>query len=56
MRGIERERQRHRQREKQVSHGEPDGRLNPRTPGPRSEPKADVQSLSHPGAQVIYYS
>ena len=29
--------------------GEPDVGLNPGTPGSRPEPKADTQSLSHPG-------
>ena len=29
---------------------EPDVALDPRTWGSRPEPKADVQSLSHPGA------
>ena len=41
---------RHRYREKQVSHRKPDVGLNPRTPGSRPEPKADVQPLSHLGA------
>ena len=44
------ERQRHRQREKQALCGESDVGLDPRTPGSRPEPKADVQPLSHPGA------
>ena len=30
--------------------GEPDARLHSRTPGSRPEPKADIQSLSHPSA------
>ena len=46
------ERQRHRQREKQASCGEPDAGLNPGTPGSQSEPKAGTQPLSHPGALV----
>ena len=41
--------QRHRQREKQAPHGEPDVGLDPETPGSRPEPKADAQPLSHPG-------
>ena len=45
-----RERRRHRQREKQAPCREPDAELDPRTPGSRSEPKADAQPLSHPGA------
>ena len=43
------ERQRHRQREKQASRGEPNAGLSPRTLGPRLEPKAEAQLLSHPG-------
>ena len=46
----DREKQRHRQREKQAPHRKPDAGLNPRTPGSRPEPKADAQPLSHPGA------
>ena len=44
-----RERQRHRQKEKQAHHREPDVGLNPGTPGSGHEPKADAQLLSHPG-------
>ena len=39
-----------RQRKKQALCEEPDVKLNPRTPGSWPEPKADAQSLSHPGA------
>ena len=46
---IQRERQRPRQREKQVPHGEPDVGLNPRTLGSCPELKADAQLLSHLG-------
>ena len=46
---IERERQRHREREKQAHHREPDAGLDPRTPGSPPEPKADTQPLSDPG-------
>ena len=49
MRNTHRERQRHRQREKETSYGEPDVGLNPRTLGSHPEPKADAQPLSHPG-------
>ena len=49
MRVTETERQRHRQREKQVSCREPDVGLHPGTPGSRPEPKAGAQLLSHPG-------
>ena len=44
-----RERQRDRQREKQAPCGEPDGGLDPRTPGSRPELKAEAQLLSHLG-------
>ena len=50
---MQRERQRHRQREKQAPLGEPDAGLNPRTPGSCPEPKADTQPLSHPGAPQL---
>ena len=50
MRDIEKERQIHRQREKQAPCGEPDVGLYPRTLGSRPEPKADAQQLSYPGA------
>ena len=46
------ERQRHRQREKQALCREPNGELDPRTPGSQPELKADAQPLSHPGAPV----
>ena len=45
-----RKRQRHRQREKQAPFGEPNVGLDSRTLGSHPEPKADAQSLSHPGA------
>ena len=41
--------QRHRQKEKQAPCGEPEVRLDPRSPGSRPEPKADSQPLSHLG-------
>ena len=50
MRDRDTERQRHRQREKQAPCGEPDARLDPRTPGSRPGPKADAPPLSHLGA------
>ena len=49
MRDRERE-ARHRQREKQAYHGEPNVGLDPRTPASQAEPKADAQQLSYPGA------
>ena len=48
-----RERQRQRQREKQDLCRKPDVGLNPWTLGPRPEPKADPQLLSHPGVPKI---
>ena len=42
MRDTQKERQRHRQREKQALYGEPDTGLDPRTPGSQPEPKADT--------------
>ena len=45
----DKERQKHRQREKQASCGEPDAGLDPRTPGSCLKPKADAQPPSHPG-------
>ena len=47
-----RDRQRHRQRDKQAPCREPDVGLNPGTPGSLPEPKADAQQLSHPGVPV----
>ena len=44
------ERQRLRQREKQVPCREPNVGLDSRTTGSYPEPKADTQPLSHPGA------
>ena len=49
-----RERQRHRQREKQSPCGESNAGLDARTPGSRSEPKADAQPLSHSGAPASF--
>ena len=40
--GVEREWQRHKQREKQASFKEPNVGLDPGTPGSRPEPKADA--------------
>ena len=45
----DRERQRHRRRDKQAPCREPDVGLDPKTPGSRPEPKADTHPLSHPG-------
>ena len=49
MRDTQKERQRHRQREKQALCREPDVGLNPRTPGSHPELKTDAQPLSYPG-------
>ena len=49
MRDTERERRRHRQKEKQAPCRKPDVGLNPGTPGSRPGPKADTKPLSHPG-------
>ena len=48
MRNTKRERQRHRQREKQAPCRESNVQLNPGTLGSCHEPKADTQLLSHP--------
>ena len=52
--GRHRERERPRQREKQAPCGEPEGGLDPGTPGSRPGPKADAPPLSHPGAPEFY--
>ena len=49
MRNTGRERQRHRQREKQAPCRESNVGLDPGTPGSCPEPKADAQLLSLPG-------
>ena len=53
MRDMKRERQRHRQREKQAPCRKCDMRLDPGTPGSCTEPKADAQPLSHPGIPIF---
>ena len=57
MRDTERQRhgQRHRQRERQAPFREPDVGLDPRTPGPQAEPKADAQPPSHPGISNVQF-
>ena len=42
-----------RQREKQAPCKGPDVGLKPRNPGSHPEPKADAQSLSHPGIPTV---
>ena len=49
MRDTHRERQRHRQKEKQAPCREPKGGLDPETPGSCPGPKAGAKPLSHPG-------
>ena len=56
MRDTERERQTHRQREKQAPSREPNVGLDPGNPGSCPEVKADAQLLNHPGTpgKAIY--
>ena len=54
MRDGERERPRHRQREKQAPCGEPNEGLDPRTLESRPEPEADAQPLSHPSPCLFF--
>ena len=54
MRDTERT-QRHRQREKQAPHGEPDVGLDPGTLGSRPGPKAGAKLLSHPGIPIMFF-
>ena len=55
MRDTERrERQRHRQREKQAPCSEPDVGIDPGTLGSCPGPKADAKPLSHKGAQMSF--
>ena len=55
MRDAERERQTHRQKEKQAPCKELDVELDAGTPGSHPEPKADAQPLSHPGVPFRLY-
>ena len=50
-----RERQRHRQREKQAPYREHEVGLDPWTPGSRPGPKAGAKPLSHPGTPWIWF-
>ena len=52
---IEREKHRHRQREKQAPYKEPDVGLDPGTQGSRPGPKAGAKPLSHPGIPVSMF-
>ena len=51
----DRERQKHRQREKQASQREPHAWQDPQTPGSWPEPKTDAQPPSHPGAPNVTF-
>ena len=50
-----RDRQRHKQKEKQAPHTEPDVGLESGTPGSHPEPKADAQPLSYPGIPAFLF-
>ena len=53
MRETQKNRQRHRPKEKQVPCGDPpDVGLDSRTPGSLPKLKADAQPLSHPGTHL----
>ena len=56
MRDIYRERQRHRQREKQAPCREPDMGLDPGTTGSHPRPKAGTKPLIHPGIPLLWLS
>ena len=55
MRDRKRERQRCREREKQVPCRKPDVGLNPGTPGSHPGPKAGTKPLSHPGIPEFFF-
>ena len=55
MRDPEKERQRHRWRDKQAPQREPDVELYPRTPGSQPELKADTQPVSHPSVPRLFF-
>ena len=55
MRDTEKERLRHRQREKQAPCREPNVGLDPRTLGSHPELKADAQLLRHPGIPGVAF-
>ena len=52
----QREKGRHRQREKQAPCKEPNAGLDPRSPGSRPGPKAGTPPLSHPGIPICPFS
>ena len=53
---TQRERQRHRQMERQTPCGDPSMGLNPRTLGSHPELKVDAQPLSHRGVPMTYFT
>ena len=53
MRDTHTKRKRHRQRERQAPHREPDVGLDPGTLGSCHEPEADAQPLSYPCVPVV---
>ena len=53
MRDIDRERQRHGQREKQAPCGEPNAGLDPGIAGSCPEPRADAQPPRHPSIYIL---
>ena len=55
MRDTQRERQRHRQREKWAPCREPNVGMDPGTPGSSPRPKADARLLSHPGVPAYSF-
>ena len=52
---TERQRQRHRQWEKQAPWREPDVGLDPGTPGSHPGPKAGAKPLSHPEIPFFFF-
>ena len=56
MKDTERQKQRHRQREKQAPCREPDVRLDLGSPGSRSGLKAGAKPLNHPGIPTTNHS
>ena len=53
---LEREKERHGQREKQVPCRETDVRLDPESPGSRPGPKAGTKLLSHPRCPEYFFA
>ena len=55
MKDTHTQRQRHRQKEKQAPHKEPNEGTRSWIPGSGPEPKADIQPLSHPGVPGLSF-